>query len=266
MPSPLSTSPAIVITGASGGIGEALAYQFAREKSAMLLVARSKDGLERVARGALAKGAAQVEILPLDLARVDAIDQLEARLVALGLYVETLVNNAGYGIKGAFADMDEAAEIGMVELNIRALTALCRRFLPGMIARGKGGIVNLASTAAFAPGPLMAVYYASKSYVLSFSRALGNEVAGKGVTITAICPGVTATGFQERASLENARVTRLMPSMTAEQVAAIGYRGYRAGKNVVVTGTMNRLMAVSSRFAPTALLLAVTRHLHGGGH
>ena len=259
---PASTLPAIVITGASRGIGEHLAYEFAREKGAMLLVARSKDALDRVARECAARGATQVETMPLDLARIDAIDQLEARIVALGFHVETLVNNAGYALKGQFAKLDEADEVGIVELNIRALTALTRRFLPGMIERGKGGIVNLASTAAFAPGPLMAVYYASKAYVLSFTRALAYEVRGKGVTVTALCPGPTISGFQARAGLDGTRMMRLMPLMTAGRVAAIGYRGHRAGKSVVVTGAMNRIMAASSRLAPTGLMMMATKYLH----
>ena len=259
---PAATTPAIVVTGASGGIGEHLAYEFAREKSAMLLVARSKDGLERVAAECAKRGATPVEIMPLDLARIDAIDQLEARIVALGFHVETLVNNAGYALSGPFATLDEPGELGMVDLNIRALTALCRRFLPGMIERGKGGILNLASTAAFAPGPLMAVYYASKAYVLSFSRALDAEVGGRGVTITALCPGPTWSGFQARAGLEHARLMRLMPLMTAAKVAAIGYRGFRAGKTTIIAGTMNRIMAQSSRLAPASVLTAMTKYLH----
>jgi hypothetical protein len=257
-----ATSPAIVITGASGGIGEALAYEFARERPNLVLVARSGDALARVAMQAKERGAVRVETITLDLAQAEAVNDLEQALAALGLHVETLVNNAGYGLVGPFAALDEAVEIGMVDLNIRALTLLCRRFLPGMIARRKGGIVNLASTAAFAPGPLMAVYYASKTYVLSLSRALGAEVKGTGVTVTAVCPGPTQTGFQARASMEGARMLRIMPVMNAAAVAALAYRGHRAGKNVVVTGMINRIMAASSRFAPPALLTAMTQRMN----
>jgi uncharacterized protein len=257
------TSPATVITGASGGIGEALVYEFARERGTLVLVARGGDALARVALQAKERGAARVETVALDLAQPQAVDDLEQALAALGLHVETLVNNAGYGLLGPFADLDEAEEIGMVDLNIRALTLLCRRFLPGMVARRKGGIVNLASTAAFAPGPKMAVYYASKAYVLSLSRALHDETRRHGVTVTAVCPGVTATGFQARASMQNARMMRMMPVMNATDVAAIAYRGYRAGKSTVVTGAFNRVMAASSRLAPTGLLTAMTRRMNG---
>jgi len=255
-------APAIVITGASGGIGEALVYEFARERPALVLVARSGEALARVAMAAKARGAARVETVALDLARPEAADDLEQSLAALGLYVETLVNNAGYGFKGAFADAPEADEIGMIDLNIRALTVLCRRFLPGMIARRKGGIMNLASTAAFMPGPTMAVYHASKAYVLALSRALAAEVRGAGVTVTAICPGVTITGFQSRARLNDTNVMKLPGGMTAEAVAALAYRGFRAGRPVVVTGAMNRAMTISTRFTPPSLLMAVLRRIY----
>ena len=259
-----ATSPATLITGASGGIGEALAYEFAKEHGALVLVARSGDALARVAMQAKERGAARVETVTLDLARPEAADDLEQTLAALGLHVETLVNNAGYGLQGRFDTLDEAAELGIVDLNVRALTVLCRRFLPGMVARRRGGILNLASTAAFAPGPLMAVYYASKAYVLSLSRALHNEVRGKGVTVTAVCPGITATGFQARASMENARMLRTMPVMTASDVAAIAYRGFRAGRSTVVTGLFNRIMAASARLAPPDMLAAMTRRMNSG--
>lgn len=257
------TSPAVLITGASGGIGEALAYEFAKERGTLVLVARGGEALSRVAMQAKERGAARVETVTLDLSQPQAVADLEQTLAALGLHVETLVNNAGYGLKGPFAEADEASTVGMIDLNIRALTILCRRFLPGMIARRKGGIVNLASTAAFVPGPRMAVYHATKSYVLSFSRALAAEVRNKGVTVTAVCPGVTITGFQARARLEGTRVTKLPGTMTADAVAALAYRGFRAGKPIVVTGGMNRALAVSSRFAPSSLLVTITRQLYG---
>jgi short-subunit dehydrogenase len=257
-----SSSSATLITGASGGIGEALAYEFAKEGGPLVLVARGGEGLARVALQAKERGASRVETVTLDLAKPEAVDDLDSALAALGLQVETLVNNAGYGAVGAFADIAEEVAIGMVDLNIRALTALCRRFLPGMIARRKGGILNLASTASFVPGPHMAIYYASKAYVRSLSEALSYEAKGSEVTVTALCPGPTTTGFQSRARLEGAWIMRAMPVMTAEAVAAIGYRGFRAGKPVVVTGWANRAMVASVRLAPRSVLLAMTRALH----
>lgn len=255
------TSAATVITGASGGIGEALAYEFAKERGTLVLVARGGDALARVAMQAKERAAARVETVTLDLAQPQAVDDLEETLAALGLHVETLVNNAGYGLRGRFDALDEADEIGMVDLNIRALTVLCRRFLPGMVQRRTGGIVNLASTAAFAPGPLMAVYYASKAYVLSLSRALAEEVRRQGVVVTAVCPGITTTGFQARAHMGDARMMRL-PTMNATDVAALAYRGYRARKTTVVTGAFNQIMAASSRLAPPGFLAAMTRRIN----
>jgi uncharacterized protein len=256
------TFPATVITGASGGIGEALVYEFARERPALVLVARSIEALGRVAQQARERRATRVETMALDLERRDAADQLEAALISLGLHVETLVNNAGFGASGAFAGLDEAVETGMVDLNVRALTALCRRFLPGMIERRRGGILNIASTASFLPGPGMAVYYASKAYVLSLSEALAHEVGNTGVTVTALCPGPTVSGFSARAGLEGSTLFRVMPTMSAARVAAIGYRGFRAGRPVVITGWRNRIMVASLRFAPRRIVLGMTSAMH----
>jgi len=257
----VSTSPAILVTGASGGIGEALAFEFARESPTLVLVARSSGALDKVAIEAKKRGAPRVETITLDLARREAVEDLEAALAALGLHVEVLVNNAGYGIKGKFAELKETEELGMIELNVLALTALCRRFSPGMIARGKGGILNIASTAAFTPGPHMAVYYATKAYVRSFSEALAYELRGTGVTVTAVCPGLTITGFQARAKLEGSALMRMSPTMSAEAVARIGYRAFRAGKTLVVTGIANKVMVASMKFAPRPMLMGIIARL-----
>jgi uncharacterized protein len=257
------TSPATLITGASGGIGEALVYEFAKERGTLVLVARGGDALARVAMQAKERGAARVETVTLDLAQPQAADDLEQTLTALGLHVDTLVNNAGYGLQGRFDRLDEADEIGIIDLNIRAVTVLCRRFLPGMVARRHGGILNIASTAAFAPGPLMAVYYASKAYILSFSRAISAEVRKHGVTVTTFCPGITATGFQTRARAGDLRMMRMIPVMTAPDAAAAGYRAYRARKPFAIAGAVNRVMVASSRLAPSGLVTAMTHYLNG---
>jgi hypothetical protein len=176
-----------------------------------------------------------------------------------GIEVEILVNNAGFGAFGEFASMSEDEIMGQIQLNISALTQLTRLFLPSMLARGSGKIMNVASTAAFQPGPLMAVYYATKAYVLSFSEALANEVAGSGVVVSCFCPGATLTGFAKRAGTENSRLFRKVGAMNAAAVARDGYRGLMAGRRLVISGIQNWLVAESVRFAPRKLVTAISR-------
>lgn len=182
-------------------------------------------------------------------------DELERR----GIAIETLINNAGFATYGLFAENDPERELTMIRVNVEAVTLLTRRLLPGMLERRRGRILNLASTAAFQPGPLMAVYYATKAYVLSFSEALAEELRGSGVTVTALCPGPTKTGFQERAAMEASKLVQGGNVMDAHAVAAVGYAGLRAGKAVVIPGARNWLMAESVRFTPRGV---VTRLVH----
>lgn len=254
--------PVALITGASSGIGFELSRLFARDGYDLVLVARSPEGLERAARSLRAAGVGAVRTLAVDLAEADAVDRIVAALEEDGRPVQALVNNAGFGTEGSFAGMPEDTIRGMLQVNVVALTLLTRRLLPGMLARRSGQILNVASTAAFQPGPLMDVYYASKAYVLSFSEALSVEVAGSGVTVTALCPGLTRTNFQRRAGIQGSRLANLGLSMSAEAVARAGYRALQRGQRVVVPGLTNQLSAAAIPLLPRRLLLAAVRRLH----
>jgi len=248
-----------LITGASGGIGYELARLFARDHYDLVLVARRSDKLTQVAAELQEQFGVTVKTIALDLAAAPAPKFLFDQLEREGVAVDILVNNAGFGAFGEFASMPEEEILGQIHLNITALTHLTRLFLPAMVARRSGKIMNVASTAAFQPGPLMAVYYASKAYVLSFSEALANEVAGSGVSVTCFCPGATDTGFAKRAAVENSRLFKKVGAMNVEAVAQDGYRGLMAGRTLVISGAKNWLVAESVRFAPRKLVTALSR-------
>jgi short-subunit dehydrogenase len=245
-----------LITGASGGIGAELARLFARDGWNVVLVARSRDGLEKVGRELSQAYGIRHHVLPADLADPAAPRAILDAVQALGIEIDALVNNAGFGLMGSFVDVgrEPATELGreleMLQVNVVALTHLSKLFLPAMVTRGRGYVMNVASTAAFQPGPLMAVYYASKAYVLSFSEALSVELAGTGVTATALCPGATRTEFQAVANMEGSRLFRGGHVMTAAEVAETGYDAMLAGRSSVVTGAANRVMAAGTRFIP----------------
>lgn len=245
--------PLALVTGASEGIGLELARLLAAGGHDLALVARRGKRLEALADDIAAAGRPRPLVLSHDLAAAGAIERLCADLDAAGARVELLVNNAGYGLHGAAAALDREAQLGIVDLNIRALTDLTLRFLPQIVA-ARGKILQVASLAAFLPGPHMAVYYASKAYVLSFSEALAEELKATGVTVTALCPGPVATGFQARAGLD-ATLFRLMAPATARDVAEAGYAGMMKGKRVVAPGRLGGLSAFAARIAPRALLL-----------
>ncbi|MGC2648713.1 MAG: SDR family oxidoreductase [Candidatus Sulfotelmatobacter sp.] len=248
-----------LITGASGGIGYELAKLFAKDHYNLVLVARSSDKLNQVASQLRQQFGLNVEAMALDLAEDQSVKMLFEHLKGEKLEVDVLVNNAGFGVFGEFGEMPEEEVLGQVQLNVVALTHLTRLFLPAMIERRQGKIMNVASTAAFQPGPLMAVYYATKAYVLSFSEALANEVAGTGVVVSCFCPGATDTGFQKRAGIENSRLFKKIGAMNVETVARDGYRGLMAGKTLVISGTRNWLVAESVRFAPRKWVTAMSR-------
>ncbi len=248
-----------LITGASGGIGYELAKLFARDHYNLVLVARSPDRLRQVANELQSEFGISVKTVVLDLSQAWAAKSLFEQLQQEGTSVDVLVNNAGFGGFGEFASMSQEEILGQISLNITALTQLTRLFLPPMLAQRRGKIMNVASTAAFQPGPLMAVYYATKAYVLSFSEALSNEVAKSGVVVSCFCPGATDTNFQKRAGMENSRLFKKIGAMKADVVARDGYRGLMAGKTVVISGTQNWLVAESVRFAPRKLVTAVSR-------
>jgi short-subunit dehydrogenase len=254
-----SNTQTALITGASGGIGHELAKLFARDHYNLVLVARSSDKVNQVAAELQSQFEVVVKVVALDLAAAPAPRFLFDQLQREGVAVDVLVNNAGFGVFGEFASMPEEEILGQVHLNITALTHLTRLFLPPMLARGNGKIMNVASTAAFQPGPLMAVYYATKAYVLSFSQALANEVARSGVVVSCFCPGATDTNFQKRANLENSRLFKKFRPMSAKAVARDGYRGLMAGRTVVISGVQNWMVAESVRFAPRKLVTALSR-------
>jgi short-subunit dehydrogenase len=248
-----------VITGASSGIGAALAHEAARAGRKLVLVARSAERLAIVAGAIAAEGHARPEIVALDLSEAGAADRLAAELAKRSLSVFELVNNAGYGLTGPVVAHSRADEIGIVDLNVRALTDLTLCFLPEIIA-AKGGVLNVASVAAFQPGPFKAIYYASKSYVLSFSEAIAYELWGR-VRVTALCPGPVPTNFQARSNPGKAPRLSQLRGMSAEKCAAIGWRGFEAGKRVVIPGFMNKLIAFISPRMPRKPVLAVSAYL-----
>jgi uncharacterized protein len=248
--------PAIVVTGASSGIGRALAIQAGTDRH-VLLVARSVEPMRLIAADILAKGGS-ASVLQLDITDPLAAQTIAARLGDGSHYCDILVNNAGYGLIGKAGELDAAEQLGIIDLNIRALAALSLAFLPGMLERGRGGILNVASVAAFAPGPGMAMYYASKAFVRSFSLALWQEAKGSGVTVTALCPGPVSTGFFSRATggvKKKPSLFKLLPGTTAEQVADAGWKAFRAGRRLVIPGWTNWLTVRVVQILPDPLTL-----------
>jgi uncharacterized protein len=247
-----------LVTGASGGIGEELARLFAADGHDLVLVARSEDKLARLAAELTRLHGTGARVVAADLARPGAPREIFDGLRAAGTEVGALVNNAGVGSYGLFAGADTGRELEMLQVNVVALTHLTGLFLPGMIARGRGYVLNVASTAAFQPGPLMAVYYASKAYVLHFSEALSNETEGTGVQVSALCPGPTETGFAAAAGMEQSKLFD-RAVMDARTVALAGYRGLFAGRAVVIPGLRNSLTARLVGLAPRRLVTRVVR-------
>jgi uncharacterized protein len=248
-----------LITGASSGIGYELAKLFAQDHYDLVLVARTAGKLAQLATELQRLHGISAKPIALDLTAAPAPQFLFDQLQREGIAVDILVNNAGYGKFGEFANVPLEESLGQIQLNITALTHLTKLFLGPMIERRAGKIMNVASTAGFQPGPLMAVYYATKAYVISFSEALANEVSARGVTVTCLCPGATDTGFQGRAGTENTMLFRKLRPMDAKAVALDGYRGLMTGKTLVISGFRNWLLAEATRFGPRKLVTAVSR-------
>lgn len=256
--------PTALVTGASAGIGQELARILAREGHDLVLVARREAQLDALATELADRYGATSRVVAADLAEPGAAT---AVVTAVGdAEVDVLVNNAGFGGLGAFADRPRDDDMRMLAVNVVALTDLTKQLLPGMVARGRGRVLNVASTAAFQPGPFMAVYYATKAYVLSLSQALAEETSGTGVTVTCLCPGVTDTEFHGVAGTEAQPLTSGALSMSASAVAEAGYRAMTRGKLVEIPGLHNKVGAQSVRLAPRRTVLKIVRRLHPAGH
>ena len=250
-----------LVTGASSGIGRELARLAAKDRFDVVLVARRRERLEELAGELSARYGATVEIVEADLAAPDSAKTVFAAASARTGGVDVLVNSAGLGVHGLFADTPLEREVETIHVNVLALTELTKHCVPGMIDRGHGRILNVASTAAFQPGPLMAVYYATKAYVLSFTEALAEELTGTGVTATALCPGPTMTEFQSRAGFGNVPLLRGPLVWDAAGVARVGWEGAKRGKRVVIPGLANRVLALGARLSPRRLSTKIARRL-----
>jgi short-subunit dehydrogenase len=254
---PKSSRPVALVTGASSGIGAELARALAKDGYDLVLVARRREAMEALAVKLKTDGA-ETFIIPTDLAKPGAAAALMADIAARGLVLDALINAAGLGDNGPFDHAQPEKVAAMLNVNVVALTELTRLVVPAMVARGRGKIMLVGSTAGFTPGPQMAVYCATKAYVLSFGRAVAYELHGTGVTVTTLCPGATATEFAQAASLEDSALFNgSLPVMRAGDVARIGYSGFKAGQSVVITGLFNKIMAFSTRFAPSFMLLGI---------
>lgn len=253
IPQPLV--PAAVITGATQGIGRALANEFAKGGHTLLLIARTKTMLAKAANEIASEHKVPVHFVACDLSTREGCDQVAEALRSRGLYCESLVNNAAIMRAGFFQDQDEEALLKLADLNVRAVVDLTRRFLPDMLARDKGGVLNVASIEGFMPVPYQAAYAATKAFVISFSRALAWEVYGTGVRICTVAPGTIETEMHAKAGAENSRYVALMPAMSAQTMAEAAYRRFMRGNWVIIEGWLNRIVANGVRFIPGIMLI-----------
>ena len=259
------TNRVALITGASSGIGLELAKLFAQDGHDLVLVARREDRLRELAEHLMDQNDMRATVIAADIADPSAPPEIARRVSAAGLDVQFLVNNAGYGLAGEFIRTDITTELRMIQVNVAALTHLTKLFLPKLVAEHNGRILNVASTAGFVPGPLMAVYYATKASVISFSLALAEELRTSGITVTVLCPGATRTEFQVRAGIAlEARALRGPWIADASSVARAGYNGMLRGKRLVIPGVFNKVMVAATRLASRGLLATVVRKMQEG--
>ncbi|HZM69251.1 MAG TPA: SDR family oxidoreductase [Candidatus Cryosericum sp.] len=255
-----------LVTGASSGIGLELCRLLARDGARVVMVARDEERLQRAARWIQAEHPGiGLTLLAADLSAPGAAATLMARVEREVDPIDFLVNNAGVGASGPFAASERAQVLGLIQLNVVSLVELTHLLLPGLLERRRGIILNVASTAAFLPGPWMAIYYASKAFVLSFSEALAEEVGESGVSVTALCPGPTATGFQKRAGIEQSRLLRGPLALEAGPVAAAAYRGALGGRRVVIPGAANKAMVQALRALPRTFVSQMARRANQPG-
>jgi hypothetical protein len=258
----MSNEKYTLITGASGGIGHDLAMLAAADGKKLVLVARSVEKLEQLAEIIRKNNKTEVITIDVDLSDETGVNTLISEISKRDIQIDTLINNAGFGDFGDFAKAELSKNMQMIRLNISALTQLCHFALQGMINSGSGKIMNVASTAAFMPGPGMAVYYASKAYVLSFSEALTRELKSKGVTITTLCPGPTDTDFASSAGLGKSLLYRILPPATSMAVAKAGYKAMMRGKAIEIPGFVNKLSTMSPRFTPRSIVRNLIYGIH----
>jgi short-subunit dehydrogenase len=250
-----------LVTGASMGIGVDLAECFAKDGYDLVLAARSEGSLNEVAARLAEKYKVKATTVALDLGAQGAGRKLADAVAAKAIAIDVIVNNAGFGIAGGFDGSDQAGQLGMIDLNVRTLVELTHIYWHDMLQKKRGGVLNVASTAAFQPGPLMAVYYASKAFVLSFSEALWKEAEGKGVHVSCLCPGPTVSQFRERAGTGKTRLSRVGTPMSSESVARAGYRAFQRNRRVIVTGGRNKVLAALAPFLPRKMLLSTVYNL-----
>lgn len=249
-----------LITGASSGIGWELAKLFAGDKSDLVLVARRKERLDALAEELKDEFGVDVYVLPKDLSDPEAPKEIFEELKAAGIDVDVVVNNAGFGLRGPFANIDMDGQIDMVQVNVVALTHLTRLFLPGIIERGRGGILNVGSLAGFQPGPNLAVYYATKAYVLSLTEAISEEITNPNIKISCLAPGPVKTEFGEKSALDDSLLFK-MSLMDVGPVVREGYEGFRQGKVIVLPGIKQKLIPVLLRFTPRFLVRKIVKSL-----
>ena len=251
------TLPATIVTGASEGIGLAIARRFAQAGNRVVLIARRETELNAAAEAIKRDFGVDAVALAIDINGGDAGERIETALLARGLHADIFVNNAGFGLSGNFAAEPEADVEALISCNVAALTRLSRHFLPGMLARGQGGLINLGSLAGFTPGPYQAAYYASKAYVVSLTRAIAYETRGRGVRVALVAPGPIETAFHARMDAESA-FYRLMPAPTPEAVAAATFRGFRWHRRLIVPGVSATILSVIMRMVPSRLAMPFT--------
>jgi uncharacterized protein len=254
--------PVALVTGASSGIGADLARELARDGYDLVVTGRRVEPMETLAEELKAHGASTI-VIAADLNQAGAAARLVEEIESQRVTIDVLINNAGVGAHGRFDQADPVRIGEMLQVNIVALTELTRLLLPGMVARRSGRVMLVASTASFQPGPQMAVYFASKAYVLSLGEAIAYELRGTGVTVTTLCPGATATNFSKVADTERMPLFKssLTPVMSSAEVARIGYHALKAGRRVVITGLLNKIVAITSRLAPRAVSLPLANSM-----
>lgn len=250
-----------LVTGASAGIGWEIAKEFAKADYNLILVARSKDKLENLASEIRKTNKVDVLVMPKDLLEKDTPKELYEELKSQGIRVDALVNNAGFGNYGNFTKSDIAKELASIQLNVMALTELSWLFMQDMLEHNQGEILNVASTAAFFSGPYMAVYYATKNYVLAFSEALSVELEGTGITISTLCPGATYSDFFANANMENSKLVKGRKMMTSAEVAQIGFKGLKAKKTIIIPGLMNKIQTLAPRFTPRRIMKRIIANI-----